>query len=295
MAEVKWIKISTGLFDDEAIQIILDLPEGSVLLEIWLRLLIAAGKCNDSGILYLKENIPYTPELLATIFNKKEKQINYALQTFSKFNMIKILENKNILIQNWEKYQNLSGLEQIREYNRLAQQKSRKKKKELALLNTNNVNNVIDMSLTHHEKEHDCHETDIDIDIDNKKDKSFLLSDKENKSEDPYMSNKTVEKFKKDYLNMFGDTPYLSSFNINKLIELSHEVKNFENTIPIVLEKLKNLDFNLPNFKPNHMWLLSNDNYMKVYSGMYDKTSKIGEQNGENQRSTKYDRENGWS
>ncbi len=127
--DVKWIKISTGLFDDEAIQVILDLPDGAILLEIWLRLLIAAGKCNDSGLLYFKENIPYTPEILATIFHKKEKQINYALQTFSKFNMIKILENKNILIQNWEKYQNNEGLEKIREQNRIRKQRQREREK----------------------------------------------------------------------------------------------------------------------------------------------------------------------
>ena len=74
--EVKWIKISTGLFEDEAIQIILDMPEGSMMLEIWLRLLILAGKVNDRGLVYLKKNedviIPYSSDFLATIFNKKK-------------------------------------------------------------------------------------------------------------------------------------------------------------------------------------------------------------------------------
>lgn len=56
--DVKWIKISTGLFDDEAIQVILDLPDGAILLEIWLRLLIAAGNvmilvCYISKKIYL--------------------------------------------------------------------------------------------------------------------------------------------------------------------------------------------------------------------------------------------------
>lgn len=162
MADIKWIKISTGLFDDEAIQVILDFPDGAVMLEIWLRLLILAGKINDNGLVYFKEDFPYTTDLLATIFKKKNKQIELALQTFSKFNMIKILNNQQILIENWEKYQNINGLEQMREYNRIAQRKSRQRKKDLQLIECKMSENVNDMSMTINE----CHGTDIDKDID---------------------------------------------------------------------------------------------------------------------------------
>lgn len=135
MTDIKWIKISTGLFDDEAIQVILDFPDGAVMLEIWLRLLILAGKINDNGLIYFKDNFPYTTDFLATIFHKKNRQIELALKTFSKFNMIKILNNQQILIENWEKYQNIEGLETVREKNRIRKQRQREREKILMLEN----------------------------------------------------------------------------------------------------------------------------------------------------------------
>ena len=84
MADIKWIKISTGMFDDEAIQIILNMPDGSTLLEIWLRLLITAGKINDNGLIYVKKHIPYTEDMLATVFKKDSCKIKYAINTFAK-------------------------------------------------------------------------------------------------------------------------------------------------------------------------------------------------------------------
>ena len=47
MADVKWIKLTTDLFDDEKIDFIQSLPEGDSLLMIWVRLLTMAGKCLD--------------------------------------------------------------------------------------------------------------------------------------------------------------------------------------------------------------------------------------------------------
>lgn len=162
MTDIKWIKISTGLFDDEAIQLILDFPDGAVILEIWLRLLILAGKTNDKGLVYFKDNIPYTTDFLATIFKKKNRQIELALKTFSKFNMIKILNNQQILIENWEKYQNVEGLETVREKNRIRKQRQREKEKILSLENKNCHVTECDMSrdVTQQNK-------NIDIDIDN--------------------------------------------------------------------------------------------------------------------------------
>ena len=57
----------------------------------------------------------------------------------------------------------------------------------------------------------------------------------------------------------------------NKLAELAAEIENFTDTIPTVLEKLKNVEFSLPNFTANYIWLLTEDNYIKVLSGTYDK------------------------
>jgi hypothetical protein len=50
MADIKWIKLDTGIFDDEKIKIILSMPEGKSMLVIWLKLLCLAGRINNSGV-----------------------------------------------------------------------------------------------------------------------------------------------------------------------------------------------------------------------------------------------------
>lgn len=129
MSEVKWIKLSTNMFEDEKIRLIEALPESDTILIIWVKLLAQAGKTNASGYIYLNERIPFTDEMLATIFNRPIGTVRLALKTFEQFGMIEINDNNFISITNWEKHQNLDGLEKIREQERLRKQKQREKKK----------------------------------------------------------------------------------------------------------------------------------------------------------------------
>ena len=128
-SSVKWIKLSTQMFEDEKIRLIESLPEADTILIIWVKLLAQAGKTNASGYIYLAENIPFTDEMLATIFNRPLPTVRLALTTLEKFGMIEINEDHTICISNWEKHQNVEGLEKIREQNRLRKQKERERKK----------------------------------------------------------------------------------------------------------------------------------------------------------------------
>lgn len=118
MAEVKWIKLSVNTFDDEKIKLIKALPEGNALIVIWCQLLCLAGKVNDSGYIYIGQNMPYTDEMLATIFNEPVNNVRLALQTFQQFGMIENTEHGLFLV-NWGSYQNLDGMDKIREGNRV--------------------------------------------------------------------------------------------------------------------------------------------------------------------------------
>jgi hypothetical protein len=40
--EIKWIKLSTNIFDDEKIQLIEQLPEADAIIVIWFKLLTLA-------------------------------------------------------------------------------------------------------------------------------------------------------------------------------------------------------------------------------------------------------------
>ena len=134
MAEVKWIKIVPNVFDDDKIKLIEEMPEGDSIIVIWFKLLCLAGKQNRDGFLLLNDKIAYTDEMLATIFRRPLNLVRLALGTFEQFEMIEIV-NGAVFVSNWEKYQNTDRLAEIREYNRLAQQKSRAKKKLLADVN----------------------------------------------------------------------------------------------------------------------------------------------------------------
>jgi predicted phage replisome organizer len=153
MAEVKWIKITTTMFDDEKIKLIEKMPEGTSILLIWIKLLVLAGRCNATGYIYLSENIPYTDEMLATIFGASLTVVRLALQTFEQLQMLEITDQQYIKIVNWEKHQNIEGLDKIREQNKLRNQRYRDKQKQLP--------NVTVTS-------HDAIDIDIEEDIDKK-------------------------------------------------------------------------------------------------------------------------------
>lgn len=174
MAEIKWIKISCDMFNDEAIKLIEQMPDGDAIIVVWLKLLIMAGKINDSGYLYFKKEIPYTDEMLSTVFCRPLNTIRLALKTFENFGMIQITDEQSIYITNWEKYQNIAGMEQLKEYNRMAKRRQRQKEKELKL--------IADSQGQCQGQVIDCHETDIDKELDIDKDIEIKEEEKKKKN-----------------------------------------------------------------------------------------------------------------
>lgn len=129
MTRVKWIKLAIDMFDDEKIKIIDSMAERNLIHYVWIRLLVQAGKTNSKGDIFLNENIPYTKEILSIIFNRSIKDIELSLKVLSDLRMIEIDENNFINILNWEKHQNIEGMEKIREETRKRVQNHRNKKK----------------------------------------------------------------------------------------------------------------------------------------------------------------------
>src|SRR5690625_291740 len=133
MSNIKWIKLSTSMFEDEKIRLIEQMPDADTILIIWVKLLAQAGKTNASGYIYLAENIPYTDEMLATIFNRPVSTVRLALKTFEQFGMIAIDEDNFIEIANWEKHQNIEGMERVRKLNAERNRRYRERKKQKQL------------------------------------------------------------------------------------------------------------------------------------------------------------------
>ena len=130
MAEVKWIKITTDIFDDEKILLIESFPDAYAIITVWFKLLCLAGKQNNSGVFLMNNKIAYTDKMLATIFRMKESTVTMALQTFEQFGMIEIIDGV-ITIPNWNKHQSLDAYEKKKARDRLYQAERRANQKAL--------------------------------------------------------------------------------------------------------------------------------------------------------------------
>ena len=169
MADVKWIKITTGVFDDEKILLIESLPEADSIIVIWFKLLCLAGKQNNSGVFMMGNSIPYTDTMLATIFRRKEATVKMALEVFEQFGMVELIDGV-ITIPNWEKHQSIDKMDEIREQTRVRVAKHRERQKQICCNVTSNVT-VTDGNATDKIREEEIREDTI------RKDKEVYFPD----------------------------------------------------------------------------------------------------------------------
>jgi predicted phage replisome organizer len=182
VADVKWIKIVTDIFNNKKIKQIDAMPDADTILVIWFKLLCLAGSINESGLIILTKDLAYTDEMLATEFRKPINTVRLALKTFESFGMIELVDNI-YRISNWEKYQNIEGLERIREQTRLRVAKHRKKQKLLSCNVTVTQGNATD-------KERDK-ETDKERDKDIERDKKNNSANKSHRFTPPTLEEVT--------------------------------------------------------------------------------------------------------
>ena len=126
MAEIKWVKLHTNMFQNSKLKHLRSLPEGDKLALIWIMLLTTAGRCNANGWVFLTENIPYTPKMLAKEFDCRPSTVAAALHAFEDMDMI-MIDGGFIHVQNWLDYQNVEGMDKLREQARVRKQRQRKK------------------------------------------------------------------------------------------------------------------------------------------------------------------------
>ena len=223
MSEIKWIKITTDIFDDEKICLIDALPDPDAILVIWFKILTLAGKHNSSGLLMMTDKVHYTDEMLATIFRRPLNTVRMALGVFEQFGMIEIIDGV-ITLPNWEKHQNIDGMEKIKEQTRNRVAKYRKKQKNLALGNvTGNVTATDGNAL-----EEDKNKNRLD------KDKKRITTTNSSGSEE-----NILELFQSEFRRL------LSGFEIEEINHLLNE-----NDVDLVKEALKTaINSGKPNIK----------------------------------------------
>lgn len=137
MADVQWIKLKVGMFDGDSFKKIKRAKIGGEryrdkLTAIWFELMELAGRCNQGGRFISPRGIPYaTIDDIAIQIDRETDELDLCMQFFINEGMVEII-NDIYGLTNWCEYQNLEGLDAIREQTRKRVAKHREKQKLLA-------------------------------------------------------------------------------------------------------------------------------------------------------------------
>ena len=257
MADVKWIKIVTDIFDDEKILMIETLPECDTIIVIWFKLLCLAGKQNNSGVFQMG-HMPYTDEMFATIFRRNLNTVRLALRTFEQFGMIEIIHD-TVTIPNWGKHQSIDQIEAKNAYMKKYMREYREKQKLLSAgksnCKTNSKSNV---------SEADKIREEVDkIREDNKKGTDL---------------QSVVDLFHKICVSY----PKIRSLSEARKKAINARLKTYSmDDFKTVFENAENSSFlkgkNDRNWSANFDWLIADKNMAKVLEGNYaDKGRRFG-------------------
>ena len=151
MAETEWIKLYLKTFrTSRKISAIERMKNGDTIIIIWFKLLCLAGEINDNGMVYITPKIPFDFPSLADELKKPCAIVEKALQVFENHDMLIRDDSGFIQITNWEKYQNVDGLDKIRQQTRerVARCRANKNHNDVTLGNaTSNATNHNDVTL----------------------------------------------------------------------------------------------------------------------------------------------------
>lgn len=257
MAGISWIKLSVNIFDDEKIKLIKSMPEGDAIILIWIQLLCLAGKTNDNGAVYIGQHMNYTDEMISTICNQPLNTVRIALKAFEQFEMINLGEDGLISISNWEKHQNIEGMDRVREQTRKRVAKYRAKQKELESSNVN-------------------------VTLRNAPDKNRIDKNKNRLDIDKNTNNSHVddEDFKTQIISAWNsldkNIPRIQTLNANTQRYNMLKARINEHGLDTVIKAIKSIDNSkflkgyVSDFRITIDWFIKPNNFIKVLEGNYN-------------------------
>lgn len=129
MNSLKWIKVSTSLFENSKLLLLEQQEDGCLLQLLWVKLLCLAGKHCPEGTLLLTVDKPYTPAMLATVLRLDKALVARGLELFCTFGMLQYRDGA-YSITNWNRYQSAAAYENKLRYDREYRARKREAKKE---------------------------------------------------------------------------------------------------------------------------------------------------------------------
>ena len=265
-SDIKWIKITTDMFDNRKIKHLRRLPEGNNIVLIWVMLLTMAGRCNANGMIFLTENIPYTTKMLADELDFEENTVQLALKALEQLGMI-TTNSDFFYITGWAEHQNIEGMDKIREQNRVRKQRQREREK---LLPENS-----------HVMSRDSHATDKDKEEDKELEEKEKIKEKENIS---YLLIADL------YNSLCPSYPSIRSLSEARKKAIRARLHTYTvDDFRTLFEKAEASEFlkggNARNWSATFDWLVKDANMAKVLDGNYD--NKGVNHNGSSERDSK--------
>lgn len=274
MADIKWIKITTDIFDDEKILLIESMPDAYAIITVWFKLLCMAGKQNNNGV-FMMGRIAYTDKMLATIFRMNELTVKMALQTFEQFGMVEIIDGV-ITIPNWGKHQSLDAYEKkkLRDRERIA----RKRAEQKALI-TMSPDKSPDSSP---DKSPDVASLEEDKEEDKEGDIREYKENADNGTPPPPKTKIDYQQIVDLYHSICKSFPSVRSLSDDRKKAIKARLKNYSlEDFKAVFQNAENSSFlkgsNDRNWSANFDWLIADKNMAKVLEGNYaDKPKRYG-------------------
>ena len=260
--------MATNIWDNRKIVQIESLPDGDTIIVIWLKLLCLAGTTNDSGMVYFTKEIPYTEQMLSTLFNRPLATIQFALKVFQEFEMISIIDDF-LQISNWKKYQNIEGMDKIREQNRIRKQNQRERQK---IMIEQDMSRDMSRDVTQQNKIKNKKE-----DIDKEKDNKLIVS------------KDTI--FQTDVRRVIEEWNKLQEVGINPIRDIKPSSKRCQllkgrireygiDEVLNAINNVRNSDFlrgeNNRGWMITFDWFVKPNNFLKTLEGNYNKEGQHG-------------------
>lgn len=271
MAGISWIKLSVNIFDDEKIKLIKSMPEGDAIILIWIQLLCLAGKTNDNGAVYIGQHMNYTDEMISTICNQPLNTVRIALKAFEEFEMINLSEDGLISISNWEKHQNIEGMERVREQNRIRKRRQREREKQKALPES-------------HVMSRDSHATDK-----NRIDKNKNRLDIDKNTNNSHVDDDFQTQILSVWNSLDKNIPRIQTLNVNTQRYQMLKARINEHGLDTVIKTIKSINNSkflkgyVSDFRITIDWFIKPNNFIKVLEGNYnDKSDKKLYKNSKN-------------
>ena len=95
-----WLKLNQNFFDSAEIKVLKSMENGSDYIVFWQELLLSSLSYTEEtqkiGLLAFKENIPWSQDLMESVFGYSKEIITGALSIFKKLGMVTITDSGEI-------------------------------------------------------------------------------------------------------------------------------------------------------------------------------------------------------